>query len=502
MKTFTKNQFNAIVISASVILSVTFFQSCTKDNAGSEAPSANISNANGSFPGVPTNIVDSISTGLIAYWPLASNVYDFSGNGNKGIRYNLSDAFDRMNNNTGAFYFSGNKSYVAVRDTGALRLANTDFTINAWVSAFSFSSTMGVLTKRLPGAGNGWSLNLTAFGDTPSEGFVFAQGGLKTAAGNGLNWVSGNWHMVTTTYSVATQKMRIYVDGSLQKLITGISSPNAANNARLYIGSGDPNLQGSAASFTGSLSDIRLYSRAISSNEVQYLYNVPPAPTQDLNIYSTFTATANDLSSGHSYTSSRFHLKQATDRFGNPHGANAFGGTANPGYASTSSPIRLDTADFTLNTWVYFSTYDNPRDSILPLLWSTHTGNAADSSSLLAVGGIGSGFKGRVFYNPVGVNDAGAVTGTKSLSLNKWHMITAVYTKAGGNLKIYVDNILDVSTGGVAPPPVILGDILYFGYYVPVSGSPLYLNGNLNDVRVYGRAISTAEITQLYRALN
>src|SRR6202012_3146449 len=254
----------AVLACAAALLVPTLFQSCKKDNRVSpSAPAANIIDDEASFNATPVQVMAGISKGLIAYWPLSGTIYDFSGHNHKGIPYNLAGAADRMGNNGGATYFSGNGSYIAVKDSTELRLANTDFSINAWVNANTFAKAQSIMTKRLAGAGMGYSLNLNPFTADPAEGFVFGQGGIKAATGNAVTW-NGGWHMVSVTYSMATQKMRIFVDGSLQKINVGIASPNAVADARLYIGADNPQVSGGPVSFNGSLSDIRMYNRAIS----------------------------------------------------------------------------------------------------------------------------------------------------------------------------------------------------------------------------------------------
>lgn len=500
MRLFTKEKFSAILVSASVILSATLYQSCTKNyKDASPAPAANINDADGSFNGVPTNVAANISVGLVAYWPLCSTVYDFSGNGNKGIPHNVGAAADRVDNNTGAFYFNGNNSYIAVKDTPSLRLANSDFTVSAWVSAYNFNSTKAILTKRLPGAGNGWTLNLTPYSDNPSQGFVFGEGGLKSAAGNSLTWDNGSnsWHLVTVTYTLATQKMRIFINGQLQKIVNGIASPSAANTAYLYIGSGDPNLGGGADKFFGSMTDIRIYNRAISQAEAQYMFNVPPAPTAGLTNYITLSRSANDLASGNVAKGKLFSIKKATDRFGNPIGATHFSDTTFNYAISSGTPLSLTSGDFTLNSWVKIDAYG--ADYSPMLYWENESSPGGPAVNFGILGQSSGSNQGKVLY---ALNGTGTMAiGNKVVGKNKWHMITALYTVSTSTLQIYIDGVLDNTINDV-PAPTISGTSLFIIGGGSLADGPILLNGALNDIRIYNRNITPTEITDLYRALN
>lgn len=485
----------AVLACAAALLVPVLFQSCKKDNRVSPAPAANINDDDAaSFSATPAQLAAGISNGLIAYWPLSGTIYDFSGHNHKGVPYNLQPAADRMNNNGGAFFFNGNNSYVAIKDSAELRLANTDFSMNAWVSAYSFAKAQSIMTKRLAGAGNGWSLNLSPYSGNPSEGFVLAQGGLKSAAGLPLDW-TGNWHMVSVTYTLATQKMRIFVDGTLQKIIPGIASPNALADARLYIGADNPAIPGGPTYLNGSLSDIRLYNRAINSKEIQYLYSVPTAPTSDIADYITMSGTANDLANGNIAKGRLLKVKRDTDRFGNPWGASHFSDTINNHALSFGYSTALN-ASYTINTWVKIDGYG--ADYSPMLYWE----NAATTPALNfgIIGQSDAANTGKVLYSVNG--GSSSAMSTRTVSLGQWHMITAIYTQANSTVKIYIDGALDNTFHGMAAPASVESEGFAVGAALYNSPVPVALNGSLNDIRVFTRELTKAEITNLYKALD
>lgn len=84
-----------------------------------------------------------------------------------------------------------------------------------------------------------------------------------------------------------------------------------------------------------------------------------------------------------------------------------------------------------------------------------------------------------------------------------WHHYVGV--RNGANLELYRDGALvdDTEEGNVSPPATALGaSKVYIGcLYQYNGGSPpasAYLNGNISDVRVWARALSSSEVTTLY----
>jgi len=123
--------------------------------------------------------------------------------------------------------------------------------------------------KRVVGVGNsGWSWGLT------SGGVVNYSPG-TTPNGTGTSAVgTGAWHMVTVTYSYNnSQTISIYIDNALDHTITGVSQANAATTVSLYIGSDNPNSLDNGYFLNGSLNDLRIYNRVLTTTEIGQLYN-------------------------------------------------------------------------------------------------------------------------------------------------------------------------------------------------------------------------------------
>jgi hypothetical protein len=221
-------------------------------------------------------VKNKLNIGLLAYYPFSNNTADLSGNNNNGLAYNLTASADRFGKANSAYYFNGFGSYIRVKDNIALRLSNTDFTLNTWVKLDSYGATYGVnlLSKHLSGADNGWAWGITGFQIFPTGIVTYGPGGGSAFARGVLTVGINQWHMVTTVYTVQNQSISIYVDGVFDNITYGQSSPKSIINSDLYIGRDNPEVPTDGYFVKGSLDDIRIYNRTLSAVEIKKLYNL------------------------------------------------------------------------------------------------------------------------------------------------------------------------------------------------------------------------------------
>ncbi|MEN0057008.1 MAG: LamG-like jellyroll fold domain-containing protein [Mucilaginibacter sp.] len=217
-----------------------------------------------------------LDLGLLAYYPFNNSTADISGNKNNGLAYNLTSGADRFGKANSAYYFNGSGSYIRVKDNMALRLNNTDFTLNTWTKLDNYGSTFGVnlLSKHLSGADNGWAWGITGFQIYPIGIVTYGPGGGSAFSRGVLTVGLNQWHMVTTVYSVQNQSISIYVDGVFDNITYGQPSPKGIINSDLYIGRDNPEVPTDGYFVKGLLDDIRIYNRALSAADIKKLYNL------------------------------------------------------------------------------------------------------------------------------------------------------------------------------------------------------------------------------------
>ncbi len=234
----------------------------------------------------PTLAIDSLKVGLVAYYTFDNTGADSSGNKNDGTVYDITSATDRFGHANGAYSFNGTSSYIAVPDNPSLRLNNTDFTLNAWIKTIAYGSLYAenILGKRLSGANNGWIFGILGDAVSPTGVIDFGPGGGAVNAFGTTAVTLNAWHMLTLVYTQSKLQTDLYVDGAqigtvtgtynngvFSSASTGVISPNASETALMYIGRDDPS-QPDGYFFNGSMDDIRIFSRAISKNQIQQLF--------------------------------------------------------------------------------------------------------------------------------------------------------------------------------------------------------------------------------------
>jgi len=198
------------------------------------------------------------------YWPLdetngttAHDVTAMADNGTvNGATWSSSGQV------AGCLNFNGVNNYVQVANT-----VTNDFSLSFWVK-----------TTQSGGAGQWWqgrclvdgfvASNTNDFGTSLSgNNFAFGTGNPDTTIVSTAVINDGAWHQCVATRVQSTGAMQIYVDGVWQA--SGIGGTNALTTAAaLRFGCRQTGIN----FFNGSLDDIRIYGRALGSNEVAALY--------------------------------------------------------------------------------------------------------------------------------------------------------------------------------------------------------------------------------------
>ncbi|NLR82906.1 LamG domain-containing protein [Chitinophaga eiseniae] len=431
----------------------------------------------------------SADSGLIAHWPLDSVTLanDVSGRHHNGISYNTTFTMDRFGKKNGAFYFNGINSFIAVNDSADLRLTNTDFTLNTWVKldAYNASYSSAMITKRDNGPG-GYVSGICGYASTGGAGYYGYMSAFSTQVIN-----TGAWHMLSSVYTVADQKMSFYIDGVLNKVVTGIIPPNAPATVKLYIGRDDINSPTNGYFVQGALDDIRIYGRALSATEIQQLYT-PADLNAGLIAYWPLDTTngARDLSGNH-HNGISSNTTLTTNRLGVAKSAFYFNGINSFIAVNDSADLRLTNTDFTLNTWVKLDAY-----------------NASYSSAMITKrdngpGGYVSGISGYASTGGAGYYGYMSAFSTQVINTGAWHMLSSVYTVADQKMSFYIDGVLNKVATGITPPNAPATVKLYIGrddINSPTNG--YFVQGALDDIRIYGRSLTAAEVQQLFNLNN
>ena len=219
-----------------------------------------------------------VTTNYIGYWPLDATsgtaATDASGNNNKGTISGATwNSAGRFN---GCLTFNGVNSYVQITN----RLDN-DFTIVCWVKTTQTAGTgqwyngAGLVDGDSTGTANDFGTALLG------GKFAFGIGNPDTTIASATTINDGNWHQCIASRQQTTGLLKVYVDGALSA--TGHASRNTLNSStRLLFGA----IASGGGYFNGSLDDIKIFTSALSDQEVYALYNStvhsPAAPPTNL----------------------------------------------------------------------------------------------------------------------------------------------------------------------------------------------------------------------------
>jgi hypothetical protein len=213
------------------------------------------------------------NNGLVGWWPFNGNANDESGNGNNGAVNGSTTTADRFGNNTSAYYFNGNNSRIEVSASNSLDIQNgQSLSISTWIKHDLTSTNIDkYIISKYSGSLNTGPQYAIATGITGQ-----AYSTTQTASGT-QNWVElrgditindGNWHHFVYVWRNGSDAS-IYVDNVLDTTRSHSLSGSIINALNLQFGCG-ANL---SQYYKGSIDDIGIWNRALTSQEISDLYN-------------------------------------------------------------------------------------------------------------------------------------------------------------------------------------------------------------------------------------
>jgi hypothetical protein len=451
----------------------------------------------------------SLRNGLVAYYPFDGDANDNGGRGNHGaVKGGVLFTEDRFGNPGGAVSFNGGNSYIEIpgKDFNFVNNMSISFWVNVGVDhgqsyATYFDKSAGNQFD------NGWQIQQNE--DADSE-FKFTRTVPLTP--NTFQFVVAflndiwNHVVVTKTNDVMTS----YLNGVQSGTIVS-SSPITKGNGLLPLIIGARNVGRTLVAsdlgyfLRGSLDDMFFYNRSLSSTEVKMLYQFDSPTSQPSSLpsqqpssqptvrisstlknalvaYYPFDGNTNDKSGNSNngvIKGSVGGVSLVKDRFGNPRSASSFTG----GYIETPGKQFRFTNSFTLSMWIY-------RSISLDLV-----GILDMTGGLVSNGGWALWLdNNRPFAMRVADPSNGPQSPHLLLPSNCW--VHYAVTLHQGTYTVYLNQTLvqtDTSSlinifYGTTIQPLAIGVRVNVGYF----------RGMLDDIFIFNRSLSAAEIGQLY----
>ena len=427
--------------------------------------------------------------GLVGYWPFSGNANDDSGNGNNGTLNGATLTTDRFGNSNSAYNFDGLNDFISVNPSPSLNIVN-NISISLWFYTTQTGFYGYLVDRDICGISKDWSL---AYNGTSI--LRIGNGSTDQIINSGSNNIN-SWHNLV--FVRMNDSFKLYIDGtfSSELPISGLNFQN--NQTPIYFGEQVclPNSVNSP-NFNGKIDDIGIWNRALTQQEITTMYNSVEVPTysdtcnnvsgsltQGLVGYWPFCGNAND-DSGNGNNGTVNGATLTNDRFGNANSAYNFNGTNN--FIELVNSAQLDNMnDFSISTW-YQVNNTSPQFQFLV------------SKDLMGDPPNGD-WDFYVNYNKVKFDitiNTNNNSGTQSSLIlpNTWNHALITRNSSSGLINIYINGILENSFTGYIGP---YSNTQKMNFGRQGSSNQHFLNGKLDDIGIWNRALTPSEVTQLF----
>jgi len=325
--------------------------------------------------------------------------------------------------------------------------------------------------------------------------------------------LDGNWHHVvlTDTHAVPDSSHNtwtLYVDGVATGSVSYVSSditPSDFNATALGGAYGSPVFD----KWLGSIDEVRLYNRILSTSEITTLYNsgasgILPPSGFDIGMVARWALDETSGNTAYDSTTNANNLSVTPSTFlpsvwGPGHTNNAFTSNGSQGFTPPASPIDLPLYRTTGWATAFWFKAAPAAGTVLGDIWWEFSKTSGNNSNfdLHASNGhvylVAADSTGTHFIN---------VSTNAVVQDGSWHHI--VFSDSSGQLTCYVDNVVDLATS--YNPSVVSNyrmDLMSFCCstntdYNPSSLRCLNAGVSVDEVRLYNRPLSADDVAQLF----
>jgi len=208
------------------------------------------------------DLYKSESSNLVAYYPFNGNANDESGNGNHGtIIGTLTPTADRYSQ-AGKAYKFWHPDYISVPTNSSF--FTNEFTVSYWYKVASYFGERGVLS--CVGKNGGYQQYFTGTNFAYLIGYNFPRENSYFLTNYTVSDQPGIWHHNTVTYQKTGENLSVskfYINGELKKTDNQPVAIAYPCEEKFNLG------KNVDVNFNGELDDIRIYSRALTDQEIK-----------------------------------------------------------------------------------------------------------------------------------------------------------------------------------------------------------------------------------------
>ncbi|MDP4182114.1 MAG: LamG-like jellyroll fold domain-containing protein [Bacillota bacterium] len=377
----------------------------------------------------------------------------------------------------GGLDLNGSDQYVSL--PAGITSSLNDFTISAWVNLDTLNTWVRIFDF---GVGTNSYMHLTAKSGSGVLKFGITTNGYANEEQiNGTSALpTGSWQHVAVTLS--GNKGSLYLNGQLVGTNNNMTlKPSSLGDTTLnYIGKSmfnDPNLD-------GKVDDFRIYNKALSTSEISSIYYLSSAKLASWYKF--------DETSGTTAVDSSVALQNGTVNngatwatAGKINGALNLSGSSQ--YVSLPTGTVSSLNDFTISAWVNLDTLST---------WTRIFEFASSTTSYMFLTAKGGTNVLRFTISTSGSANDQQINGTSALATGSWQYVAV--TLSGNTGSLYLNGALVGTNTNMTLNPSDLGITTQNYIGKSRSSSDPYLDGKIDDFKIYNKALSSDEIASIY----
>lgn len=398
------------------------------------------------------------SSGLVGHWPGDGNATDTVG-GSNGILY---DGVEFVPGNTGmAFGLDGVNGYIEIPDSPALSITGP-LTLEARIKVTKNNIQQAIIEKYDEPGINGYFLRMNSAGKIEAGVCNSVSCGWEVATGATII-STGRWHRVAAVYDGKTVK--VYLDGKLDAdFPTNFFPTDGAESLKIGARGDD-----AGTPLGGLIDEIKIYDRALSSAEMMLKSGLVSYWPADGNPNDVVGNNKGQMFGGAAY---RPGVSGQAFSFDN---ADAF-------FQAPTGDLPIGNSDRTMTMWV---TID---DVLTPTAFFGGYGRFGSTSQTYLLTTVVGQY--------LSITNWGEGPGLTKLEPRTWYFIAATTDRYSTSL--YVNGkLVKKQKMTLDTPP----DTQFYSGRMPGElGDIRRLIGAVDEIQIFDRALSPAEIQTLYLA--
>lgn len=455
--------------------------------------------------GMKTNVTatGSLTSGLVGYWTFdgvdtsSTTATDRGSEGNNGT---LTGGPTVIPGKLGqSLSFDGSNDRVSMANDTSYNASN--ITTAAWIKTSTTGVYQSILQYDTFGVARTFQFRLET--SNVAKLILFVGSGNVVEVASTTILTDGQWHFVLATYDGANMKM--YVDGRLESTVAETRTLDSGGaSLNMHIGAYEGTPAAYSTFFTGSIDDVRYYSRALSATEIQSLYAL--GASDPVNSSASQPQGTGRLDSG---LAGYWAMDDGSGTNANDNSTNNNDGTLTNGPTWTTgqigSAVDFDGTDDVITTsrviptrgsisvWVNTDSSLSPSDHYTVVDNTDVSGNLffLELNTFDTYNAWEFSYRG-AFGNTI---DLQAPAYTSDSQIQGWRLLTGTWDSATGG-SLYVDGVLVAST---ATTTGTMSSSMTLSMGDDDGGTRGEWNGRMDEVRLYDRVLSADEVANLYR---